>query len=262
MTYLRSDLRRSVLSWRFAGLTLLIPLIMMLSISDYIPICLINGKDGANSAFSKLYEILVFDRFKPVMVVLLSSLCCPFLGNDLKTGFYRQQLTRGSRHDYIYSKLISNSICITLSTVLGFLLFIAAAAVFMPLRYKDPLREGPGTFGPWWCLINGPFPLLYPIVTALQFSAYVVFLSTVSIWVSVYRPSRYLALAVPYVLFYILYAVTTFLPRPFWVWYISSSVRCLPTTDFLTNWLYGLAFFILPTILCMWGCARSFERRW
>ena len=257
--YLKADLRRSVISWRFAGFTLLIPCIMVLSMSEYVGLLFRNGYSSSYSVMDRLFEILVFDRFKPTMVVLLSSLYCFALGDDLKTGFYLQELTRGSRRAYVVSKLSANAICVIFSSVLGFLLFSLLASRFMPLRSTGTHST---SFGPWQILVESPFPLLYPIATALQFSVYVVFLTTVSIWITVFRPNRFLALAVPYALFYVLYAVTAFLPMPLWVWYISSSVSVLPTTGFLSNFLYGLAFFLLPTFFCAWGCTMSFERKW
>ena len=255
--FLIMDLRRSILSRRFAVLTLLIPFVMMLCVGETFVYTIQFGPMTSQSVLFKLQEILTFDRFKPVIVILTTALYTSALGDDITTGFIQHCLVRGSEKSYGLAKLMANALCINLSMVIGFFLYVLIASLFLPLR---DVPGGNTLYTHMQTVTDSSFPLLYPLLAALQLAAFVVLLATISCWVCLYHPSRYLAVAVPFALFYIFYTVTFILPRPFWVWYISSSEPAFPNLGFLPNVLYGLAFFWLPSLLVGAGCLRSFER--
>lgn len=257
---LLSDLERVFCSWKFWITVLMIPIIMYLNISETLQLIFENKQFRFVGAMEKIMEILIFDRFKGIMVVLLSSLFCSSISEELNSRFLRMALIRVSIKRYVFSKIIVNALSVIAATVLGFFLFTVLSSPFMSivgitLRSED--------FGYFQEIIDSPMPWMYAVLVGMLFGMFIVFLTTVSLWISVYHPDKYLTLAAPVCLFYILYAVTTIIPiQELNMWYISSGVQVLKTgTSFIVNYLYGMGVFLLLTVAAGYGCLRGMEGR-
>ncbi|MBQ8638422.1 MAG: hypothetical protein IJ468_04575 [Lachnospiraceae bacterium] len=257
---IKMDLYRCFAAKRIWLILVLVPILMCGCIHDSILACMKYNLDPYVSGPSKLMEVLYFDRFKAVMVVMLSGIYTFGISDDLQYSFQKQILGRGvSVESYVVSKLIANAIAILFVTISGFLLFLAIISPYFPLR------GGAGWNGSWTgfysVIEKGPFPWLYGVLTGFQFGLAIVFLSNIGIFVSIFAPSRYVAIAIPYILFYILYAFTGILPMSLDFWSISSCWIVLGTNDFWPNFIYSNGILIAAQMVTAAGCLWAMNRR-
>ena len=202
----------------------------------------------------------MFDRFKTVMVVLLSAISCFTVSDDLSSHYSRMIFCRMDLRRYCLSKVLMNAAAVIAATVLGFLLFVIVMLPIMPLVNETMLQGGAVGYLHIWKV--SPFPWMVVVFWAVLFAMYVVFLTTLSMWLSVYRTSRYVAVAVPFITFYVLYALTS-VPQIMAInlWCISSGMDVLGTDSFLFGYGYGILVFVSLTALCGWGLYRAMVRR-
>lgn len=238
---------------------LLIPCVMILCNTDTLSAWLKYRLDyGFFCVLDDVQEIILFDRFKTVMVVMLSGICCFGVSDDLQSQYCRMILMRMDIRKYCLSKLLMNAAAVVSASVLGFLCYTLMMLPIMPVVNAEA-----GGYGYLDCFVDTPFPWLIIVCWAVLFAMFVVFLTSLSMWMSVYRPSRYVAVAVPFGVFYVLYALTT-VPRilPVNLWYISSGVRVLgEETGFLMGFGYAVLVFGSLTAVCGYGFYRAMERR-
>ncbi len=259
--YFKTDFQRNFCTWRFWIVVLLIPILMAICDMDRIKNYFTYRLEyGTICSLSGMEEILIFDRFKTVMVVMLSAISCFTVSDDLSSHYSRMILCRMDLRQYCLSKVLMNAAAVVAATVLGFLLFGIGMLPIMPLVNEWGLYDG--AFGYMHILAASPAPWLVVVLWAVLFALFVVFLTTLSMWLSVYRPSRYVAVAIPFAAFYVLYALTT-VPRIMAInlWYISSGVGVLGTNSFLLEYGYGILVLGTLTALCGWGLYRAMIRR-
>lgn len=259
--HLKMDFERNFCTWRFWVIVLLIPVLMIICDLEEIKTYFKYQLDyGFFCSLDAIQEILVFDRFKTVMTVMLSAISCFAISDDLSSHYCRMVLCRMDLRQYCLSKILMNAAAVIVATILGFLLFIIVMLPIMPMVNEDIMRVN--AFGYMSFLAKSPFPWLAVVLWAVLFAMFIVFLTTFSMWMSVYRPSRYVAIAIPFGLFYILYALTT-MPgiTAINMWYISSGVDVLNTDSFLFGYGYGILFFGILTALCGWRLYRAMVRR-
>ena len=252
------DIKRSMCSWKYLLIILLIPAVMIGCVHDSI----IDGirynlPREAMSSLELLLMALVFDRFKPIMVVLLSLIYTSAVSDDISSAYLRFCASRCNVTSYMLAKICVNAIAITAATVIGFLLFIILLYPVMGMKNMST----PYIYG-FELTSGGDFPWLYAVAVGILFSSFAIMLTTFSIWISIYHPSRYVAIAIPFVLFYLLYALTTFLPLQFNMWYLSSGVINLPQTiPSIVRYLYALAFFLIPSAVFSIAGVKAMRRR-
>ncbi len=259
--YFKMDFQRNFGTWRFWIVVLLIPVLMIIcdieTIKTYVQYRL---EYGFFSSLESIQEILVFDKFKTVMTVMLSAVSCFTVSDDLSSHYSRMILCRMDLRRYCLSKVLMNAAAVIAAAALGFMLFAIVMLPIMPIVNENVIRGG--GFGYMSSLVKSPFAWLAIVLWAALFAMFIVFLTTFSMWISVYRPSRYVAIAIPFGLFYVLYAVTT-LPgiAEINMWYISSGVDVWNTGSFLLGYGYGILFFGILTALCGLGLYRAMVRR-
>lgn len=259
--YFKMDFQRNFCTWRFWIIVLLIPVLMIICDLETIKTCFTYQLDyGFFSSLESVQEILVFDRFKTVMTVMLSAISCFTVSDDLSSHYSRMVLCRMDLRQYCLSKVLMNAAAVIAATVFGFSLFVIVMLPIMPMVNEYVMSAN--AFGYMSFLAKTPFAWLVVVLWAVLFAMFIVFLTTFSMWMSVYRPSRYVAIAIPFGTFYILYALTT-MPgiTAINMWYISSGVDVLNTGSFLFGYGYGILFFGILTALCGWGLYRAMVRR-
>lgn len=227
--------------------------------TDTLSMCFRYEADyGVVCSLDEIQEIMIFDRFKTVMVVMLSSICCFGVSDDLSSRYSRMILCRMDIKTYCLSKIVMNAAAVISATVLGFLLFIIVMLPIMPVLNRDT-----GGYGYLDYFANTQFPWVVAVFWAVIFALFIVFLTTFSMWMTVYRPSRYTAIAIPFGVFYLLYALTT-APQimAMNMWYISSGVDVLNVRgNFWLGFGYVVVLFGGLTVCCGWGFYRAMIRK-
>lgn len=254
---MRMDFERSFCTWRFLMIVLLIPVLMVCCKLETVRTAWSADIEyGFFSSIKLLEEILIFDRFKTVMTVLLSAICCFTVSDDIRTRYNRMILSRMGIYQYCISKLVMNALAVMAAVILGFVLFLICMLFVMPITNEE--YAGCAYFV---CTGTGSAVVL-TVIWAYIFALYIILLTTFSIWISVYRPSRYVAIALPFALFYVLYALTVAQHYDFMnFWYISSGVDVLQSGNVWAVMAYATAVFGMLTCLCGLGFCRAMVRR-
>lgn len=255
--YLKMDFERNFCTWRFFLIIVLIPILMIVCDLDTIQgLWKWHTEYGFTCSLKSVQEILIFDRFKTVMTVMLSAISCFTVSDDIHTHYDRMILCRMGIGKYCMSKLMMNALAIISAVVTGFLLYVVVLLPIMPLVNEEYVHSGDR-------LANGPMAAcVLVVIWAVIFALYVVFLTTFSMWVTVYRPNRYVAIALPFAMFYILYTLTTVPGKQYLnLWYISSGVDVLQSGNVAVTLAYAAAVFGLLTALCGLGFYRAMARR-
>lgn len=246
------DLRRAIFCKRYIAVIVLIVWIMLVSASD-----MIKMSGGTVNIPYELLEILFLDRFKPMMVVLLSGIYGFGLSDELNSTFHCFIWMRCDIKSYLLSKIIANFVAVTGAVIISFYLFC-----FLMLPFGVyPTENTQKIYGYYSAVMNGNTAWLYPFLSGLLFALFVFSLIMIGMWFTIKRPNRYVAISIPFASFYVLYALTSRLPIPFQVWYISSGIQVLKNDSFWVNYLYGISFFLVWVILMAIFCYRALCRR-
>lgn len=256
----KMDLYRCFANKRYWLIFILIPVIMMGCIHESILAQLKYNMVNPSSGPAKLMELLYFDRFKSIMVILLSGIYAFGISDDLQQQFMPTIMARGvTSFDYVTSKIAANTLAIVSASMGGFLFFLILISPLFPLEGREGFQSGVTGF--YSVVETGDFPWMYGVLSGLQFGLAISFLTNISMMISIWVPSRYIAIAIPYVLFYILYAFTMVLPRQIDFWWLSSCWIVLQTDDFWLNFLYSNGILILGGCIATIGCLLSMDRR-
>lgn len=105
----------------------------------------IEFRENANIVFSSIQHVLYvlyFDRFKAVMIAVLSLLCAGSVYEDISSGFFLfQKLRVGRIERYVISKIAANMFLVTTATIGGIWLFVAFVRPLMPLVGNNPQQD-------------------------------------------------------------------------------------------------------------------------
>ncbi len=134
----------------------------------------------------------------------------PFAGtfyDDLKSGYMKNVMLRCSRKTYFMGKgmavFLSGGMCVTIPLVLNFIL----TAMFRPLTLPDPYVA----IGPLTAELGSELYYIHPMVYTiiyLMFDFFVGGMLALSVSIFCYRANyKFIALLIPYVIFYFLYCL-------------------------------------------------------
>lgn len=120
-------------------------------------------------SLEKLMELLIFDRFKAAVIVLLSAVYTFGLCDDRNSSYDRLILFRCRPGEYLLSKLISNAIGVVSAVCISFVLFSIVLLPIMPLVGGDGMTQ---YFGYFAYAMNFAGPLAYSILVGLLFGLF------------------------------------------------------------------------------------------
>ena len=246
---LKMDLHRCIGAKRFPVIIALIVVLLIANVWESVMIEL-QYKMRMMGSLEKLMELLIFDRFKAAVIVLLSAVYTFGLCDDRNSSYDRLILFRCRPGEYLLSKLISNAIGVVSAVCISFVLF---SIVLLPIM---PLVGGDGMTG----------PLVYSILVGLLFGLFAVSVTSFGILAVSIFPNRYVGIAASFVAFYVIYAFTGSFPFSVNVWYLSSGVQVLNVNGFAVNYFYAigimLLFCMVPWCLCFWAMKRRKHEGW
>lgn len=147
---LKMDLHRCIGAKRFPVIIALIVVLLIANVWESVMIEL-QYKMRMMGSLEKLMELLIFDRFKAAVIVLLSAVYTFGLCDDRNSSYDRLILFRCRPGEYLLSKLISNAIGVVSAVCISFVIFSIVLLPIMPLVGGDGMTQ---YFGYFACAMN------------------------------------------------------------------------------------------------------------
>ena len=218
------ELYRAFSSKRYWIIVVLIFLIMLASISEFISAAVVYGGASVIGILDKLMEILIFDRFKALVILLLSGVVSYTVSDDLSSHFVRTVFGKVTVSEYVTVKITVNAVSVISALLVSFSLFCIFGRAVLGMPFFSKLTSGAGNFG-FYALLISDIPWLYIPLSAILFGLFAVAMTTFGMAVSALYPGRYLAYAFPFGLFYLMHSFSSTLPKALSFWYICSGVQ-------------------------------------
>lgn len=253
------ELYRAFSSKRFWIITVLIFVVMLASVSEFISAVMVYGRASVG-ILEKLYEILVFDRFKALVILFLSGVVSYTVSDDLSSHFVRTMFEKVTVSEYVTVKILVNLISVITAVMIAFFLFFAFGRVVLGMPFFSVYNDGADNFG-YYAAVLKHVPWLYIPLSAILFGLFGTAMTTFGMAVSAMYPGRYLAYAFPFGLFYLLHSFSSYFPGPLCFWYICSGVRVLEVKGFIPNYMYGTGMFLCLTLIGGFWLYRNMQRR-
>lgn len=113
MKELKAELKRGILHGKIIYVMMMVAILFALGWTENLSQA-IEFRENANVVFSSIQHVLYvlyFDRFKAVMIAVLSLLCAGSVYEDISSGFFLfQKLRVGRIERYVISKIAANII--------------------------------------------------------------------------------------------------------------------------------------------------------
>ena len=144
MKELKAELKRGILHGKIIYVMMMVAILFALGWTENLSQA-IEFRENANVVFSSIKHVLYvlyFDRFKAVMIAVLSLLCAGSVYEDISSGFFLfQKLRVGRIERYVISKIAANMFLVTTATIGGIWLFVAFVRPLMPLVGNNPQQD-------------------------------------------------------------------------------------------------------------------------
>ncbi len=187
------DLMRSVCSVRFVVSVLFFAI--LLSASEVtIFLSVVNGS-GHYTVLDVIFFNITMDKYKVIMVILLSCIFAKSFCEDYNSSYLRCILTRVDVTFYAQSKVVVNAITNVLGSVLGFSVSTLFLSVFTPLVSEE------------MSVNNKEFvvehPVLYILLMGLVFGLVSAACSTAGLLFSAFQPNAFVSIAIAGLMFFL-----------------------------------------------------------
>ena len=259
---LKMDLCRCIGAKRFTVIIAFIVVLLIANVWESV-VMELQYKLRMMGSLEKLMELLIFDRFKAAVVVLLSAVYTFELCDDRNSSYDKLILFRCKSEEYLLSKLVSNAIGVVFAVCISFVLFSIVLLPIMPLVGEGRMTQD---FGYFTVAMDCAGPFAYNILVGLLFGLFAVSVTSFGILAVSIFPNRYVGIAASFVAFYVIYALTGSFPFSVNVWYLSAGVQVLNTNGFTVNYFYAIGIMILfcvvPWCLCFWAMKRRKHEGW
>lgn len=200
-----------------------------------------------------LSSVMVFDKFKLVLVFLLAGIYTNSFCADDTSHYLRMILTRMDVTTYTQSRFLANTLSIVLATIGGFLL---ATLVLSPVF---PLTRLNGEDSSYYLFISKNYPIVYIMMMGLQFGMVTAACCSVALLFSVFQADKFVSIALPGLLFFL---AISYIPSDS-VFDVLALVSMAPSffksfdSSPVVNYLWGMLY---PTVIIML-CGYFFYQR-
>ena len=258
----RLNVIENVFSIRFFVITLLLCILFIFSQFDVV----YGMEEGKFMGYSDIIGLFInvmhYDRFKPLMIILLSGIFTTEFCKAWISHFDRFILTRCSVRGYIYGKILGNVVAIYSSMAIAVTVFIVFFHFYVKLDIIDYsiLESQMNGYAPYGNVILEGKPILYFVILSTIFATGVILLTLLGMVISLYFPNIFVALASPYISYYLLCSITLFLPGP--MEFIGIFMGTVTICDYMgLNFLYNMGILIIFIIIASVGIRKKVERR-
>lgn len=229
----KMDIMRSIFSVRFVLFVLLFAIILSASETERFISAI--SQQGTDTVMQVIFHNLVMDKFKIIMVILLSCIYTKSFCDDYNGNYLRCILSRIDVTLYAQSKIVVNAMANIFGSMLGFSVSAAFLSIFLPLVSND-IDVGNREFAI-------AHPVCYILLMGLVFGLVAAACSTIGLLVSVFQPNAFVSIAFAGLLFFL---VVSYIPENS-IFDVLSVILLLPTftrdnetgfVDILWNILY------------------------
>ena len=253
MGYLRSEIKRTIISLRFFTIVMGIALACIAGNGEQIQAALKYPDFTLFSSLRQLEYILIFDRYKCVFVAFLAGSAGWSMAQDRKTHYLREVLFRTSIAIYLRSKLVVVLLSCTLGAFLGFLICSLALLPLIPFSVSP---EASITATSFQGLAEGRKAIVFLLLLSVNFGLSAAVPTLIGMWIAVHYPSGYIAVGGAVLVFYLLYSFSLFLPHSLCYSDLSSGFHVLsdagiPETLLWHGAFWAIHIFFAWKLLCM-----------
>lgn len=264
---LRMDAKRCFLSWRFIGIIVAVCIICLLSMLEVLGVVLTKGRSYGYSSADQLNGMLLFERFKPLLIVALAAVySCSFV-EDWKHRYFRFIHVRSNLRAYAVSKIIITVTGVVLAATLGFLLFGLVLYPWMPMGIiadTPELELSLVSYSDYTDILTGPFPALYFILQGWTFGLAASFPALAGLWLTTYQSNAFLGIGGPFFIFYAMIAISYWL-LPDYLNYLYIGIfyhlSILPKNIWIELG-YHTAYLVVLNVITGFGFYCSLRKRW
>ena len=150
-----------------------------------------------NGILEYLGNMLLFDKFKVIFVILLCSLYSSSYCKDKSNGYILMVLNRTDATSYTQSKFIANTISIIFVSLCSFFLYVFI--LFPHIDLVSPYCNN----GYYYLDIMLSHPVCYIIMAALQFSMIAAACGSIGLLVSIFQPDAFVSIGLPGLIFFL-----------------------------------------------------------
>lgn len=195
------DLIRSVCSVRFFLFIMAFAVLLSASDMGQFVDAARHGKDSSLTVMSIIFHNLVMDKFKIIMVILLSCIYTKSFCDDYNSNFLRCILTRTDIVHYAQSRILVNVISNIAGSVLGFL----AAAVFLS-AFVPAVSDEIDVYNHQFAV---EYPFCYILLMGFVFGLVSAACSTVGLLFSAFQSNAFVSIAISGLLFFLVVSYIT-----------------------------------------------------
>lgn len=196
----KTNLSRSMISFSFLLSTLGVTIILLLTAYGWF-------HDQTDVVYLFASSIGGGTLFIITGILPLFSFSTSF-ASEWEQGATSFWLIRTGVRNYSINKILVSALTGFLTTCLGMLLFI------LLLRIRFPLFVFNNTGDPYTYLLDDGKPMIYLIFNIFHYSLSSALFAVTALWVSTYIPNRFIALASPLALYFVIFRFTTRLNIP------------------------------------------------
>lgn len=193
-------------------------LVLLAGEYDYASAAYRVGAEHSNGIVEILEDALMFDKFKIVMVMLLTSVYAGSFCVDDNTHYLRLVLSRTDLVSYVQAKYIVNTVG---SIILSIVCFLVATLCLLPF-FNLASEEVGGQF--YYEDLVRDFPLIYILLMGLQFGLLVGAFGSLGLLFSAFQPDAFVSIGISGLAFYL---SVSYIPADsvFDVWDVMSLVQ-------------------------------------
>ncbi|MGI6200608.1 MAG: hypothetical protein ACOYJA_07570 [Christensenellales bacterium] len=261
---MRSELRRSLLSWPFWLSVFLCAAIYISPYWDSLGDILAGRMDSDYfKLFGYSHDLTFLWHAAPFLG------CVPFaasFADETACGMHRMMIARQGRKRYFAKRMFAVWLSGYGVVCLGMLLAMA----FWMMVGKAPMAQGYDfTFSyvsdfHWTPLVQGGHFIRGMVVACLYTGLYGGFWALMGLAITAYTPNRYVAVVAPFLIYFFSSLICTFIPQPYNEWHpvrlVSAAYLgyCLP---FGWAWAAALAYYLLLDALMVGLFVLGIQRR-
>lgn len=253
----KAEIRQFFLTWRFLLSVLGIAAVCILGQAETILAAIQYPEFKLFSSLKQIENLLVFDRYKAVMVSILAGACGCGITADVREKRLQNVFSRITIAEYLRIRVVTIlSVCV-LATCLGFLSSVLLLRPIFPFRV--PQEDSIGASNYEW-LAKGRMAVLYLFLIGTNFALSASAPVIIGITLSIFCPSGYILVGGSVVAFYVMYSFSLLLPSQYSYSEMSSSIGTPYYMDLFTGILWHAGYWFVM-IAVLWGIFKIIFRR-
>lgn len=196
LDYLKIDLLRAMVSWKFLVGVLGVSLVMYIA-----------SLEGIASDTNVTYVVWLIVYGMLFMISLVFS-AFPFAGcfcEDFEQKYAYSQIERGSLKNYAIAKVIAIMLVTSITMMLGVVLYVSLLHIKLPwFNQEDAICQSALSLGGFRIILKKEWYFLYFALFGLQYGILAGILALLASYVSLYINNKLLTLSVPFMSFYLI----------------------------------------------------------